>query len=261
MKPYPAISLGTFEVSPWQLIQAYTAFPNGGQETELQTIQKIEDGNGKTIYQASVRSKNVLHPQTAFLITDILRTAITEGTGSSSRRLGFTRPAAGKTGTSDDYKDGWFIGYTPNLICLVWVGYDDNTSLKMNAAQAALPIWVDFMKKATVNLPAQDFTMPSGIVRVDVDSNTGLLRDENTLETRSELFIVGSQPASNSQAEIIHATQQEPAPERESDSQPVTEDAVPQNPQNSQTQYIYFAAPEHPKAQTQPNEVTNQPQQ
>jgi penicillin-binding protein 1B len=257
MKPYPAISLGTFEVSPWQLIQAYTAFPNGGQETELQTIRRIEDGSGKTIYQASVRAKNVLHPQTAFLITDVLRTAITEGTGASSRRLGFTRPAAGKTGTSDDYKDGWFIGYTPNLICLVWVGYDDNTSLKMNAAQAALPIWVEFMKKATVNLPVQDFIMPSGIVQVDVDSNTGLLTDANTIEMRSELFIQGSQPVSDSQAEIIQATQREPVPERESDSEPV-EDA---NPQNPQTQYIYFAAPESPRPQTQPNEVITQPQQ
>ncbi len=194
IRPYPSLALGAFEVSPWQLIQAYTIFVNGGNKIELSTIRKITDSQGKVLAQNHPRSTIVLHPQTAYIITDMLKSVIASGTGISLRRWGFTQVMAGKTGTTNDFKDAWFIGYTPDLITLVWVGYDDDTSLSMNAAQAALPIWAAFMKKAIKNLPNRDFAVPSGIVTRMIDPTTGKLASETCIHKVQEVFITGTEP-------------------------------------------------------------------
>ncbi|HSP06624.1 MAG TPA: PBP1A family penicillin-binding protein, partial [Acidobacteriota bacterium] len=131
VKPYPSIALGAFEVSPWQVATAYTVFANGGVKTELRTIKKVTDTAGKTLERSQIEVKRVLHPQTAYILTDMMQTVMNEGTGAPARRFGFTRTAAGKTGTTDEYRDAWFVGYTPNLLCVVWSGYDDNTPIKM----------------------------------------------------------------------------------------------------------------------------------
>lgn len=124
----------------------------------------------------------------------MLRTAAESGTGASIRRLGFHRPVAGKTGTTDDFRDAWFIGYTPGLICLVWVGYDDNTPLNVNGAEAAIPIWVDFMKKAVMGIPSKEFQMPNGIVFRTIDPYTGKLAVDGCPEAVDEVFIQGTEP-------------------------------------------------------------------
>lgn len=197
IQPYPSLALGAFEASPWQLIQAYTALANGGNRVELSTVKKITDSQGKTLVQDHPRSKMVLHPQTAYIVTDMLRSVISSGTGVSVRRWGFTQAMAGKTGTTNDFRDSWFVGYTPDLITLVWVGYDDNTSLKMNGAQAALPIWAAFMKKAIKTSPIRDFVAPSGIETRMIDPTTGKLASDTCPNRVKELFIQGTEPQEN----------------------------------------------------------------
>jgi penicillin-binding protein 1B len=194
IQPYPSLALGAFEASPWQLIQAYSVFANGGNKIELSTIKKITNAEGKVLVQNHPRSAIVLHPQTAYIITDMLKSVIASGTGISVRHWGFAQAMAGKTGTTNDFRDAWFIGYTPDLITLVWVGYDDNTSLNMNGAQAALPIWAAFMKKAIKNLPIRDFAVPSGVVTRSIDPTTGKLASETCIHTVKEVFIRGTEP-------------------------------------------------------------------
>jgi Membrane carboxypeptidase/penicillin-binding protein len=194
LQPYPSVALGAFEVSPWQVATAYTVFANGGIRTELRTVKKVTDTDGKTLERSQIDVKKVLHPQTAYIITDMLTTVLSRGTGAPVRRMGFTRPAAGKTGTTDEYRDAWFVGYTPNLLCVVWTGYDDNSPIKMTGAQAALPIWVRFMKKATENLPSDDFTSPQGVVTRMIDPTTGKLATDDCPVAITELFIQGTEP-------------------------------------------------------------------
>ena len=194
VKPYPSLSLGAFEVSPWQVATAYTVFANGGVKTEIRTLKKVADHVGSTLERSQIEVKTILRPQTAYLVTDMLTSVLTQGTGSGVKKWGFVRPAAGKTGTTDEYRDAWFVGYTPNLLCVVWTGYDDNTPIRMTGAQAALPIWVSFMKKATENLPAEEFSSPSGVSIRMIDPSTGGLATEDCPYSRPEVFIDKTEP-------------------------------------------------------------------
>jgi penicillin-binding protein 1B len=204
VKPYPSLALGAFEVSPWQVATAFTVFANGGVKTELRTVKKVTGADGKTLERSQIEVEKVLHPQTAYILTDMMETVISSGTGAPVRRWGFTRPAAGKTGTTDEYRDAWFVGYTPNLLCVVWTGYDDNTPIKMTGAQAALPIWVQFMKKATQNLPAEDFASPQGVVIAMIDPMTGQLATEDCPSAVPEKFISGTEPTQTCQEHSSH---------------------------------------------------------
>lgn len=194
VKPYPSLALGAFEVSPWQVATAYSVFANGGVKTELRTIKKVTNAEGSTLERTQIDVKRVIHPQTAYIITDMLETVLSQGTGASVRRWGYSRPAAGKTGTTDEYRDAWFVGYTPNLLCVVWTGYDDNTPIKMTGAEAALPIWVQFMKKATRYLPEEDFTSPQGVLIRLIDPTTGRLATEDCPGAVPEKFVQGTEP-------------------------------------------------------------------
>ncbi len=194
VKPFPSLALGAFEASPWQMAAAYTVFANEGVKTNLNMIKIINDSKGKILQTNQIESTKVLHSQTAFLITDMLQSAMLYGTGASSQRSGFTRPAAGKTGTTDDFRDAWFAGYTPQLLCIVWVGYDDNTSIGMNGSQAALPIWLDFMKKAMARFSVQEFAVPEGIVLRRIDPTNGQLANDGCPVTINEIFISGTEP-------------------------------------------------------------------
>jgi penicillin-binding protein 1B len=194
VKQYPSLALGAFEVSPWQVATAYTVFANGGVKTELRAVKKVVDSGGKTLERSQIEVRKILHPQTAYIVTNMLGTVLNAGTGAPVRQWGFTRPAAGKTGTTDEYRDAWFVGYTPNLLCVVWTGYDDNTPIRMTGAQAALPIWVRFMKKATANLPADDFASPQGVVVRMIDPSTGELATKDCPVAVAEVFIEGTEP-------------------------------------------------------------------
>jgi penicillin-binding protein 1B len=191
--PYPAMAIGSFEITPLEMVRAYTAFANGGILSDLSALTGIQDGDGSPLLIERAPSRQVLTPQVAFLVTSLLQSVINNGTGAGARARGFTLPAAGKTGTSHD---GWFAGYTPDLLCIVWVGFDDNQELNLSGSQAALPIWTEFMKKAARLLPlkGQDFEVPEGIVEVEIDPTTGLLATEHGLHREKEFFIKGTEP-------------------------------------------------------------------
>ncbi len=191
IKPYPAMAIGAFEVTPLEMVRAYTAFANGGLLSELTPILRISDQ--KPVFLAKPKSEQVLTPQLSFMVTSLLQSVINNGTGAAVRTRGFTLPAAGKTGTS---RDGWFAGYTPDLLCIVWVGFDDNRELNLSGSQAALPIWTAFMKKAQTLLPlsGEEFVVPEGITQVEIDPSTGLLATDRCLERQTEYFISGTEP-------------------------------------------------------------------
>jgi penicillin-binding protein 1B len=193
IKPYPAMAIGSFEVTPLEMVRAYTAFANGGLKSELTPILAIHDSSSNPVFVAQTKTEKALTPQIAFLVTSLLQSVMNEGTGAGVRSRGFTLPAAGKTGTS---RDGWFAGYTPELLCIVWVGFDDNRELNLSGSQAALPIWTDFMKKAIPLRPllGEEFAAPEGVPQVEIDPTTGLLATSRCLERQLEYFIPGTEP-------------------------------------------------------------------
>ncbi len=193
IKPYPAMAIGSFEITPLEMVRAYTAFANGGLLSDLTGVLQICDSGGKQVLVSEPKPKQVLTPQIAFMITSLLESVINNGTGAPARARGFTLPAAGKTGTSHD---GWFAGYTPDLLCIVWVGFDDNRELGLSGSQSALPIWTEFMKKAIRLRPlkGEQFAMPEDILEVEIDPSTGLLATERCLQREKEYFIKGSEP-------------------------------------------------------------------
>lgn len=192
-RPVPSMPLGTFEVTLLEIARAYTAFLNGGMRVDLNAIHHIVDPDGKTIFRPEVKKVRAFSPEVAYLITNMMETTINNGTGAPARARGFTLPAAGKTGTSFD---GWFAGFTPDLLCIVWVGFDDNRPLNLTGALSALPIWTEFMKRAQGIIPLRPkpFERPENIVEVTIDPVTGQLATPRCLERRTELFIKGTEP-------------------------------------------------------------------
>lgn len=193
-KPYPSIALGAFDVTPWDLIQAYTTFANGGNKVEITGIRSVINSQGQTIYQSHIVKSQIIHKETAYLITNMLQSVVSSGTAASLRNYGLTQPIAGKTGTSNDYRDAWFVGYTPDLLCLVWVGYDDNKPVKLTGAQAAIPIWASFMKKALAGIPQKYFARPEQTVEKMIDPTTGKLAGWDCIYRVREIFIKGTEP-------------------------------------------------------------------
>jgi penicillin-binding protein 1B len=193
IKPYPAMAIGAFEVTPLEMVRAYTAFANGGLLSDLTPILKVYDGESNPVFVAQPKTDQALTPQIAFMVTSLLQSVMNRGTGAGVRTRGFSLPAAGKTGTS---RDGWFAGYTPDMLCIVWVGFDDNRELNLSGAQAALPIWAEFMKKATYLRPLSgaEFPLPDGVPEVEIDPTTGLLATNRCLEKEIEYFIKGTEP-------------------------------------------------------------------
>ncbi len=233
IKPYPAMAIGAFEVTPLEMVRAYTAFANGGLLTDLTPISEVQDTKRNSVFVAQPKSEQVLSPQVAFMITSLLQSVLNNGTGAAARSRGFTLTAAGKTGTS---RDGWFAGYTPDLLCIVWVGFDDNSELNLSGSQSALPIWADFMKRAAVLLPlrGEDFPLPDGVPQVVIDPATGLLATPRCLERLQEYFIRGTEPAlacmGNSYEQMLGGT---PAsmystPAKESDQGADNKNTVPE---------------------------------
>lgn len=194
IKPTPSIALGAYEVTPLEIARAYTVFPTGGQLLDTTFVKSIRDRAGSTVFEAHPQSRQVIDPRVAYLVVNMLEEVLRSGTGASVASRGFKLPAAGKTGTE---RDGWFAGFTSKLICIVWVGFDDNRDLKLEGAHSALPIWVDFMKRAHQHREYRDvhpFEAPGGIVSVDVDADTGELATPRCPRIRSEVFIAGTQP-------------------------------------------------------------------
>ncbi len=165
-----------FEATPLEIATAYTIFPNLGVERPLRHILRIDERRRPTSRRSrKARPKVIARPDTTYLVTNMMRSVMNEGTGAGARAGGFTLDAAGKTGTTNDLRDAWFVGFTPELLTVVWVGFDDNQPLGLSGAQAALPIWTQFMKAALAGRPSVPFEVPDGISFVDIDPTTGQL--------------------------------------------------------------------------------------
>jgi penicillin-binding protein 1B len=177
---YPSMALGTSEATPLQMAAAYAAFANGGTVFEPTVIAKVVDnGTGENLDNGLSTGEQVIKSGTAYMITDILSDVTRRGTGQRANASFKKVAIAGKTGTS---RDGWFVGYTPNLVCAVWVGFDDNQQLGLTGAEAALPAWIEFMKEALAIRPSlggASFAKPGGIVTVKIDPETGELAGPN----------------------------------------------------------------------------------
>jgi penicillin-binding protein 1B len=157
-------------------------------------VTQVRARNGQQIYENKPEKRTVLDPRVAYLMTNLMEEVMRSGTAAGVRGLGFTAPAAGKTGTSHD---GWFAGYTSNLLCIVWVGFDDNSVLDLEGAHSALPIWTEFMKRALQFREYRDvrpFEAPDGIVSVQIDPESGMLATPYCPETINEVYISGTQP-------------------------------------------------------------------
>jgi penicillin-binding protein 1B len=195
IRPTPAVALGAYEVKPIEIAGAYTVFANHGIFSEPSWIKMIRDQNGKIIYEHKPVHRQVLDPRIAYMMVNLLEEVLRTGTGAGVRGRGFTLPAAGKTGTSHD---GWFAGFTSELVCVVWVGYDDNRDIKLEGAQSALPIWTEFMKRAHKYREyrrAKQFEPPDGVVTVDIDPLTGKLASGGCGGAgKMEVFVAGTQP-------------------------------------------------------------------
>ncbi len=192
-RPYPSIALGVFETSPLELASAYSLFPNGGAIRPLRAIARV-DQEGRSFTPAEDKAKRVARQDTTFLVLNMMRSVINEGTGAGARAAGFTADAAGKSGTTNDLRDAWFVGFTPDILTIVWVGLDDNQPVGLSGTQAALPIWTAFMKRAVGNHQGGVFEPPDGIVYVDIDRDTGRLAAPACPRIFREAFIAGEEP-------------------------------------------------------------------
>lgn len=192
-RAYPAMALGTSEATPLQIASAYTAFANLGSRTTPIAINRITTGDGVTVAAPTTQKSEVLRPEVAYVMTSFMKDVINRGTASKVRARGLKSVLAGKTGTS---RDGWFAGYTPNLVCAVWVGFDDGSQLGLTGANSALPIWSDFMSVALAEHPEWegDWEKPAGIEEVEINPKTGKPTVPEDTEKRTEYFINGTGP-------------------------------------------------------------------
>ncbi len=183
-RAYPSMALGTSEATPLQMAAAYTTFANLGEATSPIAINRVADGNGKTVVNPVPEKKRVLRPDVAYIMNDMMKDVINKGTAAQAKQWGFEnvegkRGYAGKTGTS---RDGWFAGFTPELVCVVYVGFDDGSDLNMKGSDSAMPIWAEFMREALRLNPEWDgdWVMPGSIRRAEIDIRDGSLIRELT---------------------------------------------------------------------------------
>lgn len=196
IKPYPSIVLGAIEVTPLNFAEAYTVFANNGIRSQALAIRRVVTSSGEILERKSLKMKRSFPHNTIFLMNQALQGVLDRGTARSTRARGFTKRAAGKTGTTSDYRDSWFVGYTPDLLAMVWVGYKDNDKTQLSGSSGALPIWTDFMNVATASLPNSSFQPSNDIVIVPIDQETGLLYHRKCSQEISEYFIDGTEPMS-----------------------------------------------------------------
>jgi penicillin-binding protein 1B len=194
VKATPAMALGAYDATPVDMTAAYTSFANGGLRLSPIFVNSVRNSKGDIVMNFGTTKTQVLDPRIAAVMTNMMEGVMNFGTAAGVRTSGFTAPAAGKTGTSHD---GWFAGYTSNLLCIVWVGYDDYSDIRLSGAQTAAPIWAEFMKKA-VTLPqysgVKPFTQPEGVVDVQLDKITNRLATPSCPDDYTIAFIAGTEP-------------------------------------------------------------------
>ena len=194
IQPTPAVALGAYEVTPLEIAGAYTIYANQGMYSKPYFISGISTDHGSQIFNNQPEHRAVLDPRIAFLMDQLLQEVVRSGTGASIWGRGINFPVAGKTGTSHD---GWFAGFTSKLICVVWVGFDDNRELNLEGAKSALPVWTEFMKRAHEHREyrnVSEFQPPAGVVSVPIDPQSGQVATAMCPKVRTEYFVEGTQP-------------------------------------------------------------------
>ncbi len=191
-----SLGLGTDETTLGEMVQAYSALATDGTRPEARTIIRVYDSKRRTWLENPPTTFGVITPSTSYLTTAMMKDVLTYGTAKGLKKFSQTRPAAGKTGTTDDYRDAWFIGYTPRIITGVWYGYDKPRpgGKGFTGGAVAAPVWDRFMRKAAALRPAEDFTRPETVNAIAIDVATGLLTAEGCGEQRLEFFAAGTEP-------------------------------------------------------------------
>jgi penicillin-binding protein 1B len=195
VKPQPSLALGAYEVIPLELARAYCTFASDGVEPYPLSLKTLADEKGNILEQRHMTIQNIISPAKAYVMSDMMRSVVTEGTAKSAQNMGITFPVAGKTGTTNEYRDAWFVGYTPDVLVLVWVGFDNGESVSVEGAVAALPIWADLASAIPQYVSGDWFTMPPGVVKEKVCPQSGQLAVESGCpEPVEEVFLEGNVP-------------------------------------------------------------------
>ena len=195
LREVASLALGTSEVTPMELTTAYATLANGGVMVKPVAVRAVLDRGGNLVWTPRRESRRVIRPETAYMATTLLQGPVIYGTAASIRsQFGFLRPAAGKTGTTDDENDAWFVGYTPDLVAGVWVGCDRNRRIGLSGTQAAVPIWARFMDIAHRGKPVRDFLAPPGVIDVWIDADTGYRAGADCPHVMRESFIPTTEP-------------------------------------------------------------------
>ena len=179
LKAYPSLALGAFEVIPLELARSYCVFAADGVQPYPLSLKGVVDENGKTLEQKHLQIERLIPPQKAFMMNFMLQSVVTAGTARSLKNRGIFWPVAGKTGTTNDFKDAWFVGYTPDILALVWVGFDNGDPIFATGASAALPIWAELMNSIPQYISEAGFKVPPGVEKRSICDVTGLLANQN----------------------------------------------------------------------------------
>ncbi|HKB70421.1 MAG TPA: PBP1A family penicillin-binding protein [Thermoanaerobaculia bacterium] len=194
LRGYPSLALGAFEISPMEIASAYCALADEGVRVEPNAIAGVTDASGKILERRETPLKRVLPPDAVFLVDSLMQGVVNRGTGGGVRSRGVRGVLAGKTGTTNDGRDAWFIGFSPKILAAVWVGFDDNRGLNLSGSQAAVPIFADFIKGVPSNLLSETFPAPADIVTAEIDPETGMLVTPFCPQTMTEVFLSGTAP-------------------------------------------------------------------
>ena len=249
VKATPAMAIGSYDATPFEMAGAWTIFANHGVRVQPSFVSLVKEANGKVLLDQKPVTKPVLDPRVDYLVVNMLEEVMRTGTAAGVRSRGFTAPAAGKTGTEHD---GWFAGFTSDLLCIVWVGFDDNRELDIEGAHSALPIWTEFMKRALLlrrYADARPFEAPNGVVTVTIDPESGMSANAQCPMQVPEVFIAGTEPVGTCP---LHGSK--------GDRTTVSGWDVPSrdNPQNAQQPASLQLPPPRRDNENQPTQVTGE---
>ena len=225
-----SLALGTDEVTLNDLVRSYTPFATGGTRTEARTIIRIYDTKRRSWTENPPVSTPAFAPATSYITTSMLKDVMNYGTAKGLKKFSQAFPSAGKTGTTDDYRDAWFVGYTPRIVTGVWVGYDKprSSGKGFTGGAVAAPIWERFMRTAVVTKPAADFIQPETVVAVSIDPATGFLATPDCPAKRDEFYVVGTEPTDYCPKHGTTTVQPSPLEPLSTGVQPPETDTVPQ---------------------------------
>ena len=196
LEPYPSISLGSFEVTPLEIAYAYSVFANLGVKAEPVSILAVATRDGKLLESREVKMKRVAPASVCYVMNDMLKDVFIYGTAAKARSLGFSREFAGKTGTTSNYRDAWFVGYSPRILSLVWIGFDDGHSVRLAGGDACIPIWTAHMNRVAGLVPDVDWKRPDDVISREIDPQSGMLATPYCPQPKREIFVAGTEPVS-----------------------------------------------------------------